>query len=163
MQNFPAVCTTVPGIHRPLYTKEAVSVKTLFSELYRKRCLIMCHLSRRWWGRFDRLISKHGRQCGLQAMLVQMEAWNKTKSVRKNSLWPIDATRRHGSWSTLAQIMACCMTAPIHYLNQCWLVISARDFYLRATSSEIPQPSFMKTSFNLLEYNFFQISQGPMS
>ena len=25
---------------------------------------------------------------------------------------------------TLAQIMACCLTAPSHYLNQCWLTIS---------------------------------------
>ena len=26
--------------------------------------------------------------------------------------------------STLAQVMACCLTAPSHYLNQCWLIIS---------------------------------------
>ena len=25
---------------------------------------------------------------------------------------------------TLAQVMACCLTAPSHYLNQCWLTIS---------------------------------------
>ena len=29
-----------------------------------------------------------------------------------------------GSRSTLAQIMACCLTASSHYLNQCWLMIS---------------------------------------
>ena len=28
------------------------------------------------------------------------------------------------SESTLVQIMACCLTAPKHYLNQCWLIIS---------------------------------------
>ena len=28
----------------------------------------------------------------------------------------------HGSESTLAQVMACCLTAPSHYLNQCWLI-----------------------------------------
>ena len=27
------------------------------------------------------------------------------------------------SVSTLAQVMACCLTAPSHYLNQCWLII----------------------------------------
>ena len=27
------------------------------------------------------------------------------------------------SGSTLAQVMACCLTAPSHYLNQCWLII----------------------------------------
>ena len=44
------------------------------------------------------------------------------KSV--NSLWPSDTIWRQGSGSTLAQVMACCLTAPSHYLNQCWLIIS---------------------------------------
>ena len=35
-----------------------------------------------------------------------------------NSLWPSDAIRRQGTESTLAQVMACCLTAPSHYLNQ---------------------------------------------
>ena len=26
--------------------------------------------------------------------------------------------------STLAQVMACCLMAPSHYLNRCWLIIS---------------------------------------
>ena len=41
-----------------------------------------------------------------------------------NSLWPSDTISRHKSGSTLAQVMACCLTAPSHYLNQCWLTIS---------------------------------------
>ena len=41
-----------------------------------------------------------------------------------NSLWPSDAIWRKGSRSTLVQVMACCLTAPSHYLNQCWLIIS---------------------------------------
>ena len=41
-----------------------------------------------------------------------------------NSLWPSDAIWRHRSMSTLAQVMACCLTAPNHYLNQCWPIIS---------------------------------------
>ena len=28
------------------------------------------------------------------------------------------------SGSTLAQVMACCLTAPSHYLNQCWFLMS---------------------------------------
>ena len=41
-------------------------------------------------------------------------------------LWPIasNAIWRQRSWSTLDQVMACCLTAPSHYLNQCWLIIS---------------------------------------
>ena len=41
-----------------------------------------------------------------------------------NSLRPSDAIWRQGSRSTLVQVMACCLTAPSHYLNQCWLIIS---------------------------------------
>ena len=44
--------------------------------------------------------------------------------VRINSLGPSDAIWRWRSWSTLVQVMACCLTAPSHYLNQCWLIIS---------------------------------------
>ena len=39
-----------------------------------------------------------------------------------NSLRPSDAIWRQWSWTTLAQVMACCLTAPSHYLNQCWLI-----------------------------------------
>ena len=35
-----------------------------------------------------------------------------------------DAIWRWRSWSTLVQVMACCLMAPRHYLNQCWLIIS---------------------------------------
>ena len=41
-----------------------------------------------------------------------------------NWLWPNDAIWRQRSGSTLAQVMACCLTAPSHYLNQCWFTIS---------------------------------------
>ena len=35
-----------------------------------------------------------------------------------NSLWPSDAILKHRSGSTLAPVMAYCLTAPSHYLNQ---------------------------------------------
>ena len=41
-----------------------------------------------------------------------------------NSLVPSDAISRQRSGSTLAQEMACCLTTPSHYLNQCCLIIS---------------------------------------
>ena len=41
-----------------------------------------------------------------------------------DSLWPSDAIWRQRSGSQLAQVMACCLTAPSHYLNQVWLMIS---------------------------------------
>ena len=41
-----------------------------------------------------------------------------------NSLGPSDTIWRQGSGSTLAEVMACCLSAPSHYLKQCWLIIS---------------------------------------
>ena len=40
-----------------------------------------------------------------------------------NPLRPSDAIWRHRSGSALFHVMACCLMAPSHYLNQCWLII----------------------------------------
>ena len=40
-----------------------------------------------------------------------------------NSLWPGDTVWQYGTRSILVQVMACCLMAPSHYLNQCWLII----------------------------------------
>ena len=40
-------------------------------------------------------------------------------------------------WSTLAEVMACCPTAPSHYRNQCWLFVTeVLGIDLRAISQE---------------------------
>ena len=41
-----------------------------------------------------------------------------------NSLWPSEAIWHWRSWSTLLQVMACCLTAPSHYMKQRWIIIS---------------------------------------
>ena len=40
------------------------------------------------------------------------------------SLWPNDTIWWQRSGSTLAQVMACFLMAPSHFLNQCWFTIS---------------------------------------
>ena len=58
-----------------------------------------------------------------------------------NSLWPSDAIWWQRSGSTLAQVMACCLMASSHYLNQCWLIInkvvwhSSKGMFTRDTSA----------------------------
>ena len=47
--------------------------------------------------------------------------WNGLLALNLNSLWSRDDKWRHRSRWTFAQAMACCLTAPSHYLNQCWL------------------------------------------
>ena len=41
-----------------------------------------------------------------------------------NWLWLSDAIQWHRSWLTLSKLMACWLTAPSNYLNQCWLIIT---------------------------------------
>ena len=55
------------------------------------------------------------------------------------SLWPSDTIWRHKSGSTLDQVMAWCLMAPSHYLNQCWLIISKvqwHSFYQKYVSHQ---------------------------
>ena len=51
--------------------------------------------------------------------------------------WPGDAIWRHRSGSTLAQVTVWCLTAPRHYLNQCWLAI-------RKVQWESPEGNFTR-------------------
>ena len=55
--------------------------------------------------------------CAFLLRLFQSQKWF-------NSLCPSDAMWRHRSGSTLAQVMAWCLMAPSHYLNQYWLIVS---------------------------------------
>ena len=72
------------------------------------------------------------------------------------SLWPSDAIWRHGSWSTLVQVMVCCLTAPSHYLNQCWLIITHYGpVHQRAISIEISQPTVTKISLKIIFLRFY--------
>ena len=70
------------------------------------------------------------------------------------------------SGSKLAQVMACCLTAPSHYLNQCWLIISKVQWHsyqgnFTRDASTVGQ--WLKSVWKLHIYNFLQISQEPMS
>ena len=67
---------------------------------------------------------QHDKNCYFNEM-DQKLFWKKMLNHQKvNSLWPSDTIWRQRSGSTLVQVMACCRTAPSHYLNQCWLIIS---------------------------------------
>ena len=60
-----------------------------------------------------------------------------------NSLWPTDIIWWHRSGPTFAQEMACCLMAPSHYLNQCWLII--KGIVWPSTQS-----NFMRSAHELL-------------
>ena len=67
-----------------------------------------------------------------------------------NSLWPSDAIWRQRSWSTLVQVMACCLTAPSHYLNQCWLMICEVLWHL-------PDSNFTENTGDIYHWDEFEI------
>ena len=77
--------------------------------------------------------------------VINVKLW---VSILVNSLWPSDVIWRQGSNSTLAQVMACCLTAPSHYLNQCWLINSkvqwhsSEDNFTKDASGTITEISF---------------------
>ena len=64
-----------------------------------------------------------------------------------NSLRPDNAIRQHRSGSTMAQVMACCWTAPSHYLNQHWLVISEVQWQSPEGHLVIAQPLITKLTW----------------
>ena len=41
-----------------------------------------------------------------------------------HSVYPSDTIWHQRTWSTLVQVMACCLVAPRHYWNHCWLIIN---------------------------------------
>ena len=45
------------------------------------------------------------------------------------SLCPRDTIWRYRTCPALVQVMACCLTAPRHYLNQCWLITNKVSWY----------------------------------
>ena len=65
-----------------------------------------------------------------------------------NSLWLSDTRWRQRSGSTLIQVMACCLTAPSHYLNQCWLIICG----VNSTGN-----AYESNHYNAFENYFFKI------
>ena len=71
-----------------------------------------------------------------------------------NTLWPNDAIWRQRSRSTLAQVMASCLTAPSHYLSQCWFTISKVHWHSFEHNFTRDQPSITKISWKIIFLKF---------
>ena len=71
------------------------------------------NLSTSWISLVNKYVSPESLMTCYQAMIVDI-----------NSLWPSNTIWRQRSGSILAQVMACCLMAPSHYLNQYRLIIS---------------------------------------
>ena len=61
----------------------------------------------------------------------------------------------HEKISSIDKVMACCLKAPSHYLNQCNSSSErSRDIHLRAISQKIPPPSITKIRLKTIYQNF---------
>ena len=60
----------------------------------------------------------------------------------------------------MLKVMACCVTAPGHYLNQCWLISSEIQWYFEGNASNIFNHHNVFQNYILRYVNF---SQEPMS
>ena len=79
--------------------------------------------------------------------------WGEAPVGGSDAIWPSDAIWRFRSGSALAQVMACCLLAPSHYLNQCWLTISEGN-HLRAISQKIPLISINEINWKITYIKF---------
>ena len=77
-----------------------------------------------------------------------------------NSLWLCDAIWWHRSWSILVQVMACCLTAPSHYLNQLLHFISKILYHLPVSNFTLSaQTTILHNEFE--NYNSRTIATSP--
>ena len=97
----------------------------------------------------------NGQLCGAWIFAVG-ELLSKQSSCRwYSSLWLNDAICRHKPGSTLAQVMAWRLTAPSHYMNQCWFIIlSSSGIHLRAISWDVAQPLIIAIENYLSKISF---------
>ena len=81
----------------------------------------------------DAQLRKYQQVCCMDAKSVHIVlmlcndrpiVWFSLLTTFINSLWPSDAMWWQRIGSTLAQVMACCLMAPSHHLNQCWLIMN---------------------------------------
>ena len=80
------------------------------------------------------------------------------------SLGPSDAIWRWRFWSMLVQVMACCLTAPSHYLTQCWSSVRSCGIHLRKLQGSAlsflagcPKSHFLDWYRNFLVYWYLKV------
>ena len=97
-----------------------------------------------------------------QCWLRPLTEYSTSKPQRVNTLWPSDTICRHKSGSALAQVMACCLTASSHYLNNVDLSsVRFSGIHLRANfTRDTSAISHWNSLENYLSKILFKSSRG---
>ena len=77
-----------------------------------------------------------------------------------NSLGPSYAIWQKRPGSTLAQVMACCLTAPSHYLNCDCSSVKSSDIHIMAISQEMPHSLITKIYLKITSKISFKFPRG---
>ena len=93
-------------------------------------------------------------------MMIDMLQWCLITTV--NSLRPNDAIWRHRPWSTLTQVMACCLTAPSHNLNKMLSWERWPPTQNSFISMQYKNALVKIRIWKLFSFVLFCISQGPL-
>ena len=140
-KHFPFYWPFVRGIHQ---TKHNINL-----HIYQKSYCIFMNSYSSFWKFLWRSLDKKE---------MQIEYWS-IESVQLgcalfNSFWPSDVIWWQGSTSTLAQVMACYLTAPSHYLTNVDISVRSSGIHLRAILQEITQPSVTEISLKITYLKF---------
>ena len=101
----------LPGQQLPLFHSPRVIIEVL---------MLVC-----WVIELSSIVSRRQYEFTCWYLQLQEDHIQMKKSLTwVNSLLPSDVIWQHRFGTTLVQVMACCLTAPSHYLNQFWLTIS---------------------------------------
>ena len=105
-----------------IHTRKYVDELALFA-MPSPRHVLKCHGSSNG---YDQLINQmdHLKNKTLTIILYRCCSNQPHHINHINPFWRSDAIWRLKRGSTFAKVMACCLTAPSHYRNLCWLIIS---------------------------------------
>ena len=78
-----------------------------------------------------------------------------------DSLWSSDTMQQHRSGSTLVQVMAWCLMAPSHCLDQCWHIIN--EVFWHSLEGNITRSAYPYHGFRYYTFENYYISQISMS
>ena len=148
------ICTVSQNVPSGLTVSIKIFLYVVVFGMYSLLSIWTLNFKLKFESKYKTLLSTYSRQC----------IWKCCLQNASSILWPSDAIRWLGTESTLAQVMACCLAAPSHCLNQYLLVTSKVLWYLsKGNWTRYLSHQLLKLAWKLHILNLIQISQGPMS